>query len=88
MGADLSPTTNLHQIAEAKQMQVQDLTVVILDRPRHDQLVGEVRESGARIRMIPDGDVPGAMMATMPGTGIDVLMGIGEALKQKSALRL
>jgi fructose-1,6-bisphosphatase II len=60
-------------------MQIHDLTVVILDRPRHDELVREVREAGARIKMIPDGDVAGAMMATMPGTGIDVLMGVGGA---------
>jgi fructose-1,6-bisphosphatase II len=76
---DLPPTENLKQIAEAKRMQIHDLTVVILDRPRHDELVREVREAGARIKMIPDGDVAGAMMATMPGTGIDVLMGIGGA---------
>jgi len=76
---ELSPTANLKQIAEAKQMQIQDLTVVILDRPRHDELVREVREAGARIKLIPDGDVAGAMMATMPRTGIDVLMGIGGA---------
>jgi fructose-1,6-bisphosphatase II len=76
---ELSATTNLKQIAEAKRMRIQDLTVVILDRPRHDELVREVREAGARIKMIPDGDVAGAMMATMPGTGIDVLMGTGGA---------
>jgi fructose-1,6-bisphosphatase II len=76
---ELSATTNLEQIAEAKRMRIQDLTVVILDRPRHDDLVREVREAGSRIKMIPDGDVAGAMMATMPGTGIDVLMGIGGA---------
>ncbi|CAN5708876.1 class II fructose-bisphosphatase [soil metagenome] len=76
---DHSPTTNLTQIAEAKGMQVQDLTVVVLDRPRHDELVREIRDAGARIKLIPDGDVAGAMMATMPGTGIDVLMGIGGA---------
>jgi fructose-1,6-bisphosphatase II len=76
---DLPPTENLKRIAEAKRMQIHDLTVVILDRPRHDELVREVREAGARIKMIPDGDVAGAMMATMPGTGIDVLMGVGGA---------
>jgi fructose-1,6-bisphosphatase II len=76
---DRSPTENLEHIAEAKRVRIQDLTVVILDRPRHDDLVREVREAGARIKMIPDGDVAGAMMATMPGTGIDVLMGIGGA---------
>ncbi len=74
-----TPTENLSRVAEAKQMRVQDLTVVVLDRPRHDELVREIRVAGARIKMIPDGDVAGAMMATMPGTGIDVLMGIGGA---------
>ncbi|MCC6944599.1 MAG: class II fructose-bisphosphatase [Thermomicrobiales bacterium] len=74
-----SPTENLTRIAAAKEMNVQDLTVVVLDRPRHEELVREIRAAGARIKFIPDGDVAGAMMATMPGTGIDVLMGIGGA---------
>ncbi len=76
---DAPPTENLRRIAAAKQMRVQDLTVVVLDRPRHNDLVREIRTAGARIKFIPDGDVAGAMMATMPGTGIDVLMGIGGA---------
>ncbi len=76
---EASPRENLKRIAQAKQMRVQDLTVVVLDRPRHEDLVREIRESGARIKFIPDGDVAGAMMASMPGTGIDVLMGIGGA---------
>ncbi len=76
---EASPRENLKRIAQAKQMRVQDLTVVVLDRPRHEDLVRESRESGARIKFIPDGDVAGAMMASMPGTGIDVLMGIGGA---------
>lgn len=76
---DLSPTENLTRIAAAKQMHVNDLTVVVLDRPRHADLVAEIRDAGARIKMIPDGDVAGALMATIPDTGIDVLMGIGGA---------
>lgn len=68
---------NLIRIARAKGTEVDNLTVVILDRPRHEQLVKEVREAGARIRFIPDGDVAGALMTAIPGTGIDVLMGIG-----------
>jgi fructose-1,6-bisphosphatase II len=60
-------------------MSVSDLTVVILDRPRHEQLIREVREVGSRIKLITDGDVAGALMATMPETGIDLLMGIGGA---------
>lgn len=68
---------NLEKIGKAKCMDVTDLTVVILDRPRHSDLIHEVRQCGARIRLIPDGDVAGALMAAWPGTGIDVLMGIG-----------
>ena len=70
---------NLTRIAGAKGKEVRDLTVVILDRPRHADLIREVREAGARIKMITDGDVAGAVMAAMPGTGIDVMMGIGGA---------
>ena len=70
--------TNLRRVAKSKHRNVKDLTVVILDRPRHDQLVKEVRATGARIKMITDGDVAGALMTTMD-TGIDVLMGIGGA---------
>ncbi len=68
---------NLTKIAKAKGMKVSDLTVVILDRPRHQRLINEVRETGARIRLILAGDVAGALMAAWPGTGIDVLLGIG-----------
>jgi fructose-1,6-bisphosphatase II len=68
---------NLSKIAKAKGMEVDELTVVILDRPRHEKLIFEVRECGARIRLIPAGDVAGALMAAWSGTGIDVLMGIG-----------
>jgi fructose-1,6-bisphosphatase II len=68
---------NLRKIARAKGMEVADLTVVILDRSRHQTLIRNVRECGARIRLIPAGDVAGALMAAWPGTGIDVLLGIG-----------
>lgn len=68
---------NLEKIAKAKGLPVNDLTVVILDRPRHEDLIREVRACGARIRLIPAGDVAGALMAAWPGTGIDVLLGIG-----------
>jgi fructose-1,6-bisphosphatase II len=70
---------NLRRIAKAKGVAINDLTVVILDRPRHESLIKEVRKAGARIRMIPDGDVAGAVMAATPGTGLDVLLGIGGA---------
>ncbi|HLI50485.1 MAG TPA: fructose-bisphosphatase class II, partial [Thermomicrobiaceae bacterium] len=64
---------------EAKRMRVHDLTVVVLDRPRHEELIGEIRQAGARIKLITDGDVAGALMAATSGTGLDVLMGIGGA---------
>jgi fructose-1,6-bisphosphatase II len=72
-----SITQNLRWIAKSKQGSVRDLTVVILDRPRHTDLIDEVRASGARIRMITDGDVYGAIAAAWPESGIDVLIGIG-----------
>ena len=70
-------SANLSAIARAKGERVADLTVCILDRPRHDQLVREVREAGARIKFITDGDVAGAIMAARAGTGVDLLAGIG-----------
>jgi len=72
-----SVTQNLRWVAKSKQESVRDLTVVILDRPRHADLIDEVRASGARIRMITDGDVYGAIASAWPGAGIDVLIGIG-----------
>lgn len=81
---------NLHVVAHAVGKPVDDLTVMILDRPRHQQLIAEVREVGSRIRLIRDGDVAGAIAAARPGTGIDVLMGIGgspEAVIAAAALK-
>jgi fructose-1,6-bisphosphatase II len=74
-----SPTRNLAAIAAAKKVAVADLTAVILDRPRHAALIAEVRRAGARIRLISDGDVGGALATADPSTGIDVLFGIGGA---------
>lgn len=68
---------NLQAIARASGKTVEDLTIVILDRPRHDRLIAEVRRVGARIRLIPDGDVAGALMTSWPDSGIDALLGIG-----------
>lgn len=81
---------NLRSVARAKGADVDDLTVVILDRPRHEQLIGEVRAAGARIRLITDGDVAGALMTAWPESGIDLLVGIGgtpEAVLAASALK-
>ena len=72
-----SVTENLKRIAEAKHEEVRDLTAVILDRDRHAKLISEVRAAGARIRLIPDGDVAGAISSAWPRSGADVLFGIG-----------
>jgi len=68
---------NLQKIARAKDIELDNLTVVILDRPRHADLVKEVRRLGCRIRLILDGDVSGALMTAWPDSGIDVLLGVG-----------
>jgi fructose-1,6-bisphosphatase II len=68
---------NLDQVAKAKGVDVEDLTVVVLDRPRHEALIAEIRQTGARIRLIPDGDVAGALMTAMPESNIDMLLGVG-----------
>jgi len=75
----LSPEQNLHNIADAMKCYVEDLTVVILDRPRHAELIRAVREAGARIKLIQDGDVSAAIATGFPETGVDVLLGIGGA---------
>src|SRR6185503_15551604 len=74
-----SPTWNLQRIAKAKNKKVQDVTCVILDRDRHADLIAEVRQAGARIRLIGDGDVSGAVMTANPDSGVDVLFGTGGA---------
>lgn len=75
----LSPTENLTRIAEAKKCRIQDLTAVVLDRPRHKELIEELRGTGCRINLIGDGDVSAAIATSIPDTGIDVLFGIGGA---------
>ena len=72
-----SITENLQAIAEAKGKEVDDLTTIILDRPRHNDMIAEIRRAGARIRIIPDGDVGAALMTAWPDSGVDVLFGIG-----------
>ncbi|HEX5036848.1 MAG TPA: class II fructose-bisphosphatase [bacterium] len=72
-------TWNLKEIAKAKECEVQDLAVIILERDRHKDLIAECRESGARIRLIPDGDVAAAIATCWKESGIDVLMGVGGA---------
>jgi fructose-1,6-bisphosphatase II len=72
-----SVTENLHRVAEAKGEDVRNVTAVILDRDRHADLIAEVRAAGARIRLIPDGDVAGAISTAWPSSGADVLFGVG-----------
>jgi fructose-1,6-bisphosphatase II len=73
----LSATDNVRRVAEAKGMAVRDVTVVVLERDRHDALIAELREAGARVNLIRDGDVAPAIAAAQVGTGVDLLMGIG-----------
>jgi fructose-1,6-bisphosphatase II len=73
----LSATENVQRVAEAKGVSVRDLTVVVLERDRHDELIAELREAGAKVNLIRDGDVAPAIAASQPGTGVDLLMGIG-----------
>ena len=72
-----SPTENLEAVAAAKGESVRDITAVILDRDRHNDLIAEVREAGARVRLIPDGDVAGAISTAWSDSGADILFGIG-----------
>jgi fructose-1,6-bisphosphatase II len=81
---------NLRNVARAKGKDIDDLTVMILERPRHEQLIQQVRKIGARIRLISDGDVAGSLMTAIPETGIDVMLGIGgspEAVISACALK-
>ncbi len=72
-----TPTENLQELSRRLKKPIQELGVVILDRPRHDELIAEVREAGARILLISDGDVAGAIATGWPNSGVDVLFGIG-----------
>jgi fructose-1,6-bisphosphatase II len=74
---DAPPAANVAAVARAKNCAAHDVTVVILDRERHTELISEVRAAGARIKLITDGDVAGAILAARPGTGVDLLLGIG-----------
>ncbi len=76
---DASPAENLKALAQAKKMEISDLVVCILDRPRHADLIAKVRGTGARIMLISDGDVAGVIATAKPGTGVDIYMGQGGA---------
>jgi fructose-1,6-bisphosphatase II len=75
----LPPRENVNRIAEALGRRVQDVTVIILDRPRHESLISEVRAAGARIKLITDGDLSAAISCSVQGTGVHAVMGIGGA---------
>ncbi len=76
---DTSTAENLRSVAEAKNIPINYLTVIVLDRPRNRRLIREIRETGARVKLIGDGDVAAAIATSIEGTGIDLLMGIGGA---------
>jgi fructose-1,6-bisphosphatase II len=72
-----APGENVRRVAEAKGMHAEDVSVVVLDRERHEGLIKELREAGAKVRLITDGDVAPSIAAARPGTGVDLLMGVG-----------
>ncbi|MGI6362664.1 MAG: class II fructose-bisphosphatase [Bacillota bacterium] len=76
---DASPAENLKAVAEAANKDIRDLVVVILDRPRHEKIIHQVRKTGARVKLISDGDVAAAVSAAVAGSGVDMLLGIGGA---------
>lgn len=76
---NLNPTENLQRIAEALNCKVKDLNVFVLDKPRHEKLIHELNEAGARVKINSGGFIVGAILAAMPGTGVDVMMSIGRA---------
>ncbi|MBL8703462.1 MAG: class II fructose-bisphosphatase [Rhodospirillales bacterium] len=76
---DNSPKANLTALAKAKKMEMGDIVACILDRPRHAELIAKVREAGARIRLISDGDVSGVIATATPGSGVDIYLGSGGA---------
>ena len=74
---DASPADNVRAVAASKGVSPREVSVVVLDRPRHEELIGELREVGAKVLLILDGDVAPAIAAAQPGTGVDLLMGVG-----------
>jgi fructose-1,6-bisphosphatase II len=74
---DASASDNVRAVAEAKGVSPREVSVVVLDRPRHEELIAELREVGAKVLLIPDGDVAPAIAAAQPGTGVDLLIGVG-----------
>jgi fructose-1,6-bisphosphatase II len=87
---EMNVSENIRALARAKDSDPEDLTIVVLDRPRHENLIAEIRETGARVKSISDGDVAGGISPALPDTGVDMLMGIGgspEAVVTAAALK-
>ncbi len=76
---DAEPAANIAAIARAKGVSPEDITVLVMDRPRHEALIAKIRRAGAKVKLITDGDVAGVIEATNPSTGVDIYMGIGGA---------
>lgn len=88
---DASPATNIKRVAKALGKSPKDITIIVLDRPRHEKLIADIRSVGARVRLITDGDVAGAIAPSLPNSGIDLLMGIGasaEAVLASAAIKI
>lgn len=88
---DASVSLNIKHVAKALGKTVKEITIIVLDRPRHSQLIKDIRQTGARVRLITDGDVAGAIAPSLPDSGIDMLMGIGasaEAVLASAAVKI
>jgi fructose-1,6-bisphosphatase II len=87
---DAPTNENIRRVAAAKNKKISEITVVVLDRPRHEKLLDEIRQAGARVKLISDGDVSAAIEAALPDTDVDLLMGIGgtpEGVLSAAAIR-
>jgi fructose-1,6-bisphosphatase II len=87
---DAPTAENIRRVAAAKNKKISEITVVVLDRPRHEKLMNDIRKAGARVKLISDGDVSAAIEAAMPDTDLDMLMGIGgtpEGVLSAAAIR-
>jgi fructose-1,6-bisphosphatase II / sedoheptulose-1,7-bisphosphatase len=76
---DAEPGDNINAVAKAKGVRPQDITALVMDRPRHEALIAKIRKSGAKVKLITDGDVAGVIESTDPSTGVDIYMGMGGA---------
>jgi fructose-1,6-bisphosphatase II / sedoheptulose-1,7-bisphosphatase len=76
---DAEPAENINAMAKAKGVRPQDITALVLDRPRHEQLIAKIRKAGAKVKLITDGDVAGVIETTDPATGVDIYIGVGGA---------